>query len=987
MGIYAADIQKLYVAYFNRPADVGGMAYWEPIVTTAKDPAAALAAIAAAFSQSAEYKATYANMDSFHIIDRVYQNLFGRAAEKEGLLYWANVLNNKQMTIDNIVTTIAKGAQDNGATGGFNDKTALEAKIAAAGKFTDNLDTSAEILGYSGDAANAQAKLWLSTVTDAASLQAAISQAALDAAIVKVITPAPTPLTFNLTAGLDTIPGGAGNDTINATTSAGANALTIFDNVDGGAGTDSINFTDITTAAGGQFAASNGSVKNVEIVNVATTGGVNLNTKAWTGVTNVNVTAAGTGAAAVNVADGTTVVLSSATTGLTSVTGGKVVTVALSDATAGNVGVTGAALTNVTVKGGAVATVDNVDADAVSGKGATLTNVTLDGVTGASASLKGAALTNVSLKNIVQDSAITVTNATASHGLNVSLDGVGYAANGTTAVAVTVADAIATSLTLHANTKSNLGVDAVKATKVTVDGSAALVLDLNGATNTAVKTIDASAATGALTLNELATATTSVTTGSGNDTFTLNSITVKDNAATTDVDETVNATVSTGAGKDSVTLTVGGTGKVTVDTGAGDDSLNVLSRSGNESLSISLGDGNDTFTAAVGVSINATDVVDAGAGTDILSLNLVGSANIGAFSGFDVFDAANLAKTLDVDILATKNTVSEIIASGDVGAGAALLNVGAGVGVRVTGDMAASTLALTQKTGGALTVTVDADETGTATDAADTRVASVNATNATSIKAVFGTSYLTSTKNEVTAGDNVTTLKLASATATSLTIDSSGALSNNVLTYNDSAAKLASVTVTGAQALNLAITNSKAGTVDSSAATGGLTFSTDSLTNGGKVVLGSGVDTITVTAGSTATNFESVQGIEKSGAIVVSTAAADATAKAAAIADADTLVFGAGNITAADANAGVTTGTIAKGVLTFTGAGPATLADAISIANAAADADGEAVVFQYLGDSYAFVQGAAVSDIVVKLVGVTSVTQFAEITADHFTLI
>jgi hypothetical protein len=63
-------------------------------------------------------------------------------------------------------------------------------------------------------------------------------------------------------------------------------------------------------------------------------------------------------------------------------------------------------------------------------------------------------------------------------------------------------------------------------------------------------------------------------------------------------------------------------------------------------------------------------------------------------------------------------------------------------------------------------------------------------------------------------------------------------------------------------------------------------------------------------------------------------------------------------------------------VLTFTGAGPATLTDAIAIAALAADASGEALVFEYVGNSYAFVQGT--TDIVVQLAGIVGVTNFAE---------
>ena len=112
--------------------------------------------------------------------------------------------------------------------------------------------------------------------------------------------------------------------------------------------------------------------------------------------------------------------------------------------------------------------------------------------------------------------------------------------------------------------------------------------------------------------------------------------------------------------------------------------MNVTTR-GTGALTVNLGDGVDKFTSAVAVT--AGDSIDAGAGVDTLSLALVGSANIGAFAGFDVFDTAALGtKTLDVDILASKNTVTEFVASGNIGGVASLVNIGAGVGFRSTAD-------------------------------------------------------------------------------------------------------------------------------------------------------------------------------------------------------------------------------------------------------------------------------------------------------------
>jgi hypothetical protein len=186
---YYENIQKLYVAYFNRPADTAGLAYWEGVVEAAKG---STAAVSAAFAADTEYKTAYANMSNADIVNKVYQNLFGRPAEAAGRDYWANLLDKKTITIDAVVTAIATGAQG-------SDLTAYNNKVKAAAAFTAALDTPAEQSGYSGDAANAIAKTFISGVTTDASLASAIAPATLGATVAKSVAAGTT---FSLTTGL-----------------------------------------------------------------------------------------------------------------------------------------------------------------------------------------------------------------------------------------------------------------------------------------------------------------------------------------------------------------------------------------------------------------------------------------------------------------------------------------------------------------------------------------------------------------------------------------------------------------------------------------------------------------------------------------------------------------------------------------------------------------------------------------------------------------
>ena len=568
-----------------------------------------------------------------------------------------------------------------------------------------------------------------------------------------------------------------------------------------------------------------------------------------------------------------------------------------------------------------------------------------------------AATATIALDNAAEGAALTVKANT------------GAGALATVVVGGTVADTDGNGTVATLNLNITGGKD-VQTLMVNTAVATTVSINNNGK---AVTTIDASASTGAITYADSETTVANIKTGSANDTVTLVAATMKDDSATS-ADETINATVNTGAGNDKITVNATGSGIVTITAGDGNDTVTVNGRSSG-ALNVDLGAGNDTFTSTV--AIGANDKIDAGAGTDTLLLNLVGSANVGAFSNFDAFDAKGLAKALDVDILSLKNTVTEIVATGDVGAGAALQNVGSGVSYRVTGDtVVANALSIAQKTAGDLTVTLDIDESGDAvTSTATSADAAVTATNATGIKAVFDSSFVGASK---AVGDNVAALTLNAAAAKTIAVTSGGANAENHLTVTG-AGELTSLTVTGASEL---VIDSVAGagklaTIDASAATGGLTASLASVINGGTIKLGTGADIVTITNASTTGAVESISGFEKAAAAAVGS---DATAKAAAIADADVLSF-AGTV-AADG------GQISKGVLSFTGAGPSTLADAIGLANTAAATAGSAVVFEYLGNSYVFVQGDVAADTVVQLTGVTGIKNFAEDgTTDHFFIV
>jgi hypothetical protein len=179
------DIQQLYVAYFNRPADPVGLKFWADNIAAGN---ATVADVAKAFSTQAEYTAAFKDMTNAQIVDQVYQNLFGRSSAGDtGADFWVKGLENKTITIADVVTAVAAGAQ-------LSDKTAFNNKVAAAATFTAAIDTDAEIAGYKGDDANKVAKAFIAGITTDVSFAAATAPAELNKTVASAVS-AGTPFT------------------------------------------------------------------------------------------------------------------------------------------------------------------------------------------------------------------------------------------------------------------------------------------------------------------------------------------------------------------------------------------------------------------------------------------------------------------------------------------------------------------------------------------------------------------------------------------------------------------------------------------------------------------------------------------------------------------------------------------------------------------------------------------------------------------------
>ena len=317
MGQYTETLQKLYVAYFNRPADPDGLKYWSYALQYQNIP---LSDISNAFATSQEYQIAYAGLSNQQVVNQVYVNLFGRNAEAGGLQYWAALLDDKKISVANVVTIVGNAALN-------EDLIAYNAKTAAATSFTTGLERGYAVGGYNTPEAQMLARNFIAGVTDEASL--ALARAEMQSVIDKIITPEQLPAGMQLlTKGIDLMTGGDGVDMFLARSDGMASTLQAGDKLDGGAGLDSLT---IDIANRQSFATPNQiSIKNIEIVTLNSNGQVELNTTAWQGVKQLSVTSIGT---TTLMADSATAITSkvSLRDGSLSINGGKDVTVQASD--------------------------------------------------------------------------------------------------------------------------------------------------------------------------------------------------------------------------------------------------------------------------------------------------------------------------------------------------------------------------------------------------------------------------------------------------------------------------------------------------------------------------------------------------------------------------------------------------------------------------------------------------------------------------------
>ena len=102
-----AYVQKAFVAYYGRPADPGGQAYWAGRMDA---EGRSLDAVIGAFGDSDEFHRRYGGLSHADLVTRIYRQALGREPDAAGLGYYVDELDAGRRSLQSITLDVLNGA-------------------------------------------------------------------------------------------------------------------------------------------------------------------------------------------------------------------------------------------------------------------------------------------------------------------------------------------------------------------------------------------------------------------------------------------------------------------------------------------------------------------------------------------------------------------------------------------------------------------------------------------------------------------------------------------------------------------------------------------------------------------------------------------------------------------------------------------------------------------------------------------------------------
>jgi len=243
---YLETVQRLYIAYYQRPADPVGLVYWAKALDWAGSDKNKFYAVIDSFANSAESQALYGGKRTSDVINAIYNAAFGRNAETGGLNYWTNAINKGYTTVGRVLWEIVKPGSPLG-----DDAITLSNKLQTAMNFTKVIDPEHDALNllatYAGSADAQAARNFLAQVTnnpatvkDASACKQFIQQSIADAG--DPIKGEVSGQTFTFTDKIDTLTGTAYDDVFIGDNSGTPLTVQMADFINGSGGNDTFKY-------------------------------------------------------------------------------------------------------------------------------------------------------------------------------------------------------------------------------------------------------------------------------------------------------------------------------------------------------------------------------------------------------------------------------------------------------------------------------------------------------------------------------------------------------------------------------------------------------------------------------------------------------------------------------------------------------------------------------------------------------------------------
>jgi len=106
---YYRDMQEVYIAYYGRPADPAGQAWWAGELAQVDG---SLESIINQFGTSQEFMEQYSHYTNENLIDVIYDQMFCREPDPAGRAFYLSLLESGEKTLATITLDVLKGAQD-----------------------------------------------------------------------------------------------------------------------------------------------------------------------------------------------------------------------------------------------------------------------------------------------------------------------------------------------------------------------------------------------------------------------------------------------------------------------------------------------------------------------------------------------------------------------------------------------------------------------------------------------------------------------------------------------------------------------------------------------------------------------------------------------------------------------------------------------------------------------------------------------------------